>query len=162
MLRTLFALLAFSLGTLTLSFPPGAQAQDNCSTLLMVSGYRSNNVKIYDGCTYEYLRDLDDGNRIRGAQAVRMGPDGLLYVVSEINNRILRYDAQTLEFVDIFIRDDPNTPTMSCAACALPPQWTSDRTAMCMWAAMPPTLLFVSTGRPAPSRPSLCPPMAAA
>lgn len=101
---------ALSLILLALLVPsPEASAQGNCSTQLLVSGYRSNNVKIYNGCSGEFIRNLDDGNRLRGPQAIRLGPDGLLYVVSELNNRVVRYNGQNLEFVDIFVQDDPAT-----------------------------------------------------
>lgn len=66
---------------------------------LLVSGYRSNQVHRFDLCGVA-LSDLDDGGRISGAQATAVGPDGLLYVVSEENGRILRYRADTLSFVD--------------------------------------------------------------
>ena len=68
-----------------------------------MSGYFSNNVHVYDGCNGAFERLLDDQNRIRGPQAVKIGPDGRLYVVSEENGRILRYDARTLAYIDTFI-----------------------------------------------------------
>lgn len=80
-----------------------------CSHHLLVSGYFSNNVVVFDACTGTKVRDLDDSGRISGAQAVRLGSDGRLYVVSEGNNRILRYDASTYAFVDTFAQLDTNT-----------------------------------------------------
>ena len=79
----------------------GALAQAGCAYRLFVSGYFSG-VHVYDACTGAYLRDLDPLPRIRGAQAVRLGPDGLLYVVSELSQQILRYRNDTLAFVDMF------------------------------------------------------------
>ena len=80
-----------------------ATAQAECIEHLLVSGYFSNNVAIFDACTGEFLRQLDDQGRIRGAQAVRLNPaDGLLYVVSEGNDQILRYDARSYAYVDRF------------------------------------------------------------
>ncbi len=73
---------------------------------ILVSGYYSN-VHVYDACTGAYLRNLDDTGRIRGAQAVKIGPDGKLWVVSEEASTLLRYDATTLAFVDTFARVDP-------------------------------------------------------
>lgn len=75
-----------------------AHAQDSCATRMLVSGYVSNNVHIYNACSGAFERNLDDAGRIRGAQATRLGPDGKLYVVSEGSGRVLRYDAQTLVF----------------------------------------------------------------
>lgn len=69
----------------------------------LVSGYFSNNVHVYDACDGSFQRLLDNSNRIRGAQAIWPRPDGRIYVVSENNGRILRYDASTLDFVDTFI-----------------------------------------------------------
>ena len=80
---------------------PAAYAQ--CAERVLVSGYFSNNVHVYDGCNGAFERLLDDQNRIRGPQAVKIGPDGRLYVVSEENGRILRYDARTLAYIDTFI-----------------------------------------------------------
>ncbi len=69
----------------------------------LVSGYFSNNVHVYDACDGTFQRVLDNSNRIRGAQALWLRPNGLLYVVSENNGHILRYNASSLEFVDTFI-----------------------------------------------------------
>ncbi|HET7843228.1 MAG TPA: hypothetical protein VFL14_03695, partial [Xanthomonadales bacterium] len=79
-----------------------AHASAACAGRLFVSGYFSNNVHVYDACTGEFQRLLDDANRIRGAQATKIGPDGKLWVVSEENARILRYEPDTLAFIDIW------------------------------------------------------------
>jgi streptogramin lyase len=78
-----------------------AHAQSDCGHRLLVSGYFST-VHVFDACNGAYLRDLDSNTRIRGAQAVKLGSDGLLYVTSEISQQILRYRNDTLEFVDVF------------------------------------------------------------
>lgn len=75
-----------------------ANAQSACSARLLVSGYFSNNVHVYDACSGVFERVLDSTGRINGAQATRIGPDGKLYVISEGNGRVLRYDAATLAF----------------------------------------------------------------
>ncbi len=72
-----------------------------CPYRLFFSGYFST-VHVLDACTGAYLRELDGSGRIRGAQAVRLGPDGLVYVTSENAQQILRYRNDTLEFVDVF------------------------------------------------------------
>lgn len=74
---------------------------------ILVSGYLSN-VHVYDACTGQFLRNLDDAGRIQGAQAVKMGSDGRLWVVSEEAGTILRYDFDTLAYVDTFARLEPN------------------------------------------------------
>jgi len=83
-----------------------------CSHHLLVSGYFSNNVVVFDACSGAKVRDLDTSGRIRGAQAIRLGSDGRLYLVSEGNDRILRYDATTYAFVDTFAQlGDTADPT---------------------------------------------------
>lgn len=92
-----------ALALLLAGFAPGAFAQSTCGGQLLVSGYFSNNVHIYDACTGAHLRNLDTASRISGPQAMRIGPDGALYVVSENSSRILRYRADTFEFLGDFI-----------------------------------------------------------
>jgi DNA-binding beta-propeller fold protein YncE len=85
-----------------LLFAGAAPAQSpSCPARLFVSGYFST-VHIFDACTGAYVRDLDPSGRIRGAQAVKLGPDGLIYVTSEMSQQILRYRNDTLAFVDVF------------------------------------------------------------
>ena len=69
---------------------------------ILVSGYLSNQVHRFDVCGAP-LGQVETEGRIRGAQATRLGADGLLYVISEENGRILRYQASTLEYVDTLI-----------------------------------------------------------
>lgn len=75
-----------------------------CSHHLLVSGYFSNNVAIYDACNGTFLRQLEQSGRIQGAQAVRWNPaDDLIYVVSEGNDQIQRYRRNSsYDFVDVF------------------------------------------------------------
>jgi sugar lactone lactonase YvrE len=73
-------------------------AQSACPTRLLVSGYFSNNVHVFDNCSGAYIGLLDDQQRIVGAQATRVGGDGKLYVVSEGSAQVLRYDARTLAY----------------------------------------------------------------
>ncbi len=88
----------------SLSFSLHAVQAATCDDVrVLVSGYYSN-VHVYDACTGAFLRNLDDSGRIQGAQAVKIGPDGKLWVVSEEADTLLRYDASTLDFVDTFAR----------------------------------------------------------
>lgn len=75
-----------------------------CSHQLLVSGYFSDNVAIYDACSGAFVRQLETAGRIRGAQAVRYNPaDDMIYVVSEGNDQIQRYrHSNAYEFVDVF------------------------------------------------------------
>jgi len=93
MLKTILAFLLFAF--------VGPAVAAGCSHRLFVSGYNST-VHVFDACTGAYERDLDTSARIRGAQAVKLGPDGLLYVISEKSQQILRYRNDTLAFVDVF------------------------------------------------------------
>jgi len=101
-----FALLLAFLST-------GAFAQA-CGSRLFVSGYFST-VHVYDACTGAYLRDLDTRTpRLRGAMAVRLGPDGFLYVVAEDVGAIHKYRNDTLEFVSTFV----NVPNIGATGLA--------------------------------------------
>lgn len=103
LVRTLFLFVLWAVATV-------AAGQTPCSARLFVSGFFST-VHVYDACTGAYLRNLDPGNRIRGAQAVVLGGDGLLYVVSEETSQILRYRNDTLAFVDVFATLPGASPT---------------------------------------------------
>ena len=95
-----FAALAVALAVACTVAGPAA-GQSTCAYRLFVSNYFTT-VRVFDACTGEYLRDLDPSGRIRGPQAIKAGPDGLVYVTSEMSQQILRYRNDTLEFVDVF------------------------------------------------------------
>ena len=97
----LAALTLIVVGTVVAGATAHAQS---CSHHLLVSGYFSNNVAIYDACSGEFLRQLEQAGRIQGAQAVRYNAvDDLIYVVSEGNDQIQRYrHDSTYAFVDVF------------------------------------------------------------
>ncbi len=86
-----------------LFFAALAAAQPSpCGARLFLSGYFST-VHVFDACTGAFLRDLDPTGRIKGPQAVKPGPDGLIYVTSENTQQILRYrNDATMDFVDVF------------------------------------------------------------
>lgn len=87
-----------------------AAAQSACGSRLFVSGYFST-VHVFDACTGAYLRDLDARTRIQGAQSIRVGPDGLLYVISEETSTIHKYRADTLEYAGVFATTGAIGPT---------------------------------------------------
>lgn len=72
---------------------------------MWVSGYTSAGVHRYDGVTGAHLGKLGP---VPGAQSIRRGPDGYLYVCAELTNEVLRLDRHGV--VDAFVRDDPLTP----------------------------------------------------
>ena len=80
---------------------------ENCDSLLLVSSYQQNNVKIFDGCSGEFIKDIDNQGLISGAQAITELADGRVIVASEKNNRIIAYDRETLSQGEIII--DSNT-----------------------------------------------------
>ena len=89
---------------LSLLAAAGAARAQSCSHDLLVSGYFSDNVAIYDACSGVFLRQLEQAGLIDGAQAVRHNPlDDLVYVVSEGNDQIQRYRRDAgYAFVDVF------------------------------------------------------------
>lgn len=78
-----------------------AAAQTECGSRLFVSGFHST-VHVFDACTGRHIQNLDTGTRLAGAMAVRLGPDGFLYAVSESNGAIHRYRNDTLEYAGLF------------------------------------------------------------
>ncbi len=72
---------------------------------LWLTGYVSEAVHRYDARTGQPVGNLEP---IPGAQSIRVGPDGLIYVCAEESNEVWRY--RGTRFVDVFIGDDPNTP----------------------------------------------------
>ncbi len=76
---------------------------------LFVSGWNSDNVSIYDGCTGDHLRNLDVSGNLLGPMAIVKGTDGHLYIASEKNDRVLKYHGDSGAFLQNFIWDDPST-----------------------------------------------------
>lgn len=68
----------------------------NCDSLLLVSSWSRDNVKIYDGCDGSYIRDLADTGVLDGPQAMFEDPHGDLVVVSESNHKLVKFDRNTL------------------------------------------------------------------
>lgn len=81
-----------------------ATASGRCPDRLLMSAYFSGNVHIYDAYTGQHQRNLGTGGQLGGAQTTRIGPDGRLYVVAEERDRIVRFDAASLESIDEPVR----------------------------------------------------------
>ena len=96
---------------LSQALTPGLGNPD-CSSLLLVSSWSKNNVKIYDGCDGHYIRDLDSQKLIEGPLGILLAPDGDLLVISETNGRLLKYDQQTLSRGVVVMGDNPETPVV--------------------------------------------------
>lgn len=86
-------------------------APDASAKEMLVCGFGSNSVARYD-MNGNFLGNLDSAGNLSGPLAARMGPDGKIYVVSEGNNRIVRYSASSGAFIDTFVSDaGMNSPT---------------------------------------------------
>lgn len=99
--HTLAACLAMAATTSQLTAQE--MGDDNCDSLYLVSSWFNNSVKIYDGCSGEFVRDLDLSGNISGPQKVLETPDGEILVVSENNARIVKYDRETLSEAEVMI-----------------------------------------------------------
>lgn len=85
---------------------PAAQARPRGS--LLVSGFTSGTLHRYAAGTGTSLGDVGPA-AVPGAQKIRRGPDGKLYVCSETTNRVLRFD-DAGNFLGALVADDPLTP----------------------------------------------------
>ncbi|MFN9976308.1 MAG: hypothetical protein ACK58T_41055, partial [Phycisphaerae bacterium] len=78
---------------------------------MLVCGFGSNKVYRYN-MSGSLIGTLDIAGNLSGPLCARMGPDGKIYVVSEGNNRIVRFSASTGAYIDDFISDaGMNAPT---------------------------------------------------
>ncbi len=78
---------------------------------MLVCGFGSNKVYRYN-MSGSLIGTLDVAGNLSGPLCARMGPDGKIYVVSEGNNRIVRFSASTGAYIDDFISDaGMNAPT---------------------------------------------------
>jgi outer membrane protein assembly factor BamB len=68
----------------------------NCDSLLLVSSWFNDNVKIYDGCDGEYIKNLDESGSLKGPQAIFQNTAGDVIVLSESNHRLVKFDQATL------------------------------------------------------------------
>ena len=84
-------------------FLAGSVTADECPTRLLVSGHGSDNVHVFDACSGRFTRLLDSAGRIDGAQGIAEDDQERLYLASEENGRILRYRADNLAFIDVFV-----------------------------------------------------------
>lgn len=68
----------------------------DCDSLILVSSWSRDNVKIYDGCEGTYIRDLAESGVLDGPQAIFQDPNGDVIVVSESNHKLVKFDRETL------------------------------------------------------------------
>ncbi len=79
------------------------------SDRLLVCGYDYDAVGSFDAATAAGLGTFLPGG-LDGVLGAAVGPDGAIYVCSEINDRVLRFDGDSGAFLGAFILDDPATP----------------------------------------------------
>ncbi len=87
----------FLCGGLAVLLSAGANASE-----LLVSSFFSNAITRYDTTTSSVVGTYTGGT-VSGALGMRVGPDGLLYVCSETNNSIQRFNTVTHAYVDTII-----------------------------------------------------------
>lgn len=68
----------------------------NCDSLLLVSSWSRDNVKIYDGCDGEFIKDMAEAGVLDGPQAIFQDGNGDVIVVSESNHKLVKFDLDTL------------------------------------------------------------------
>ena len=95
--------LTSSLMLMVLNSQADQLGDENCDSLLLVSSYKQNDVKVFDGCSGEFIKNIDQGGMIFGAQAITELPDGRILIASEINNRLIAYDRETLSQGEVVI-----------------------------------------------------------
>jgi hypothetical protein len=98
-----------SLSSLNVSAATPNIGDPSCDSLLLVSGWNNNNVKIFDGCSGEFIRDLDSQQLISGPLGILQAPNKDLLVVSERNARMIKFDYRTLSEGTVVMGDDPTT-----------------------------------------------------
>ena len=76
---------------------------------LLVSSFLADAVGTFDPSSGAFGGDFASTD-LDGVLAARVGPDGLLYVASELTNEVIRYRVDTGERVDTFIDGGGNVP----------------------------------------------------
>ncbi|MCB1582294.1 MAG: hypothetical protein R3E90_03885 [Marinicella sp.] len=67
-----------------------------CDSLLLVSSWGKDNVKIFDGCDGHYIKDLAQPGVLDGPQAIFEDANGDVIIVSESNHKLIKFDRETL------------------------------------------------------------------
>lgn len=78
---------------------------------LLVSNYFGNSVAFWDSAR---PRGAITAQRLRGALGYAIGPDYSLYVCSELENEVLRFDLYSGRFRGVFAKDGLAHPTAIC------------------------------------------------
>jgi DNA-binding beta-propeller fold protein YncE len=78
-----------------------ASAAGQAATTFLVSSFESSTIDHYSASGL-HLGSVT-GTTFSGPQGIQRGPDGLLYVADEGNNRIVRIDASTMSYHSTFV-----------------------------------------------------------
>jgi DNA-binding beta-propeller fold protein YncE len=70
---------------------------------LLVSSFSTNHVIRYESRTGKVLHILAYGGGLAGPGGIAIGADTALYVASQSNHSVMRYDPSTGDFVDVFV-----------------------------------------------------------
>ena len=87
-------------------------SENNCKARYLISNWKNNNVKIFNACNNEYIRDLDSQNLISGPLGILQAPDGDILIISETNGRLIKFDRETLSKGTVIMGDNPATETV--------------------------------------------------
>ena len=70
---------------------------------LLIPDFSRDSILRFAPTTGAIVNEFATGNGITDPVDVKIGPDGLLYVSSEVSNNVLRYNAATGAFIDSFV-----------------------------------------------------------
>lgn len=76
---------------------------------LLVGAYTSDSIARHDAASGAWLSSFGAGGQ-DGVLGMALGPDGALYVASELSDTVERFDATTGQHLSTFVGDDPLTP----------------------------------------------------
>jgi streptogramin lyase len=101
----------FNYFRLTLGGVAAITAAGASAAEILASNYFGDNVGRYDFASGAFLGTLTGGT-LDGPLATRVGPDGSLYVCSEVNHSIQRYSLATNSYINTFVNlTGLNSPT---------------------------------------------------
>ena len=71
---------------------------------LFVSSFSSDQILVFNITTGEYISAFGNSVELNCPEGMTLGGDGYLYVVSYLNNEIVRYNPVTYEYVDVIVQ----------------------------------------------------------
>lgn len=71
---------------------------------LFVSSFSSDQILVFNITNGEYISAFGNSIELNCPEGMTLGGDGYLYVVSYLNNEIVRYNPVTYEYVDVIIK----------------------------------------------------------